>query len=358
MRGGTVSRSVQFRSLSILTNKHSYGVQKMKDEQPKVSIIILSFNQEQYLEQAILSAVNQTYKNIEIIISDNGSTDSSKSIARNYRDKDHRVIFLDHQENLSISLRQNQALQESSGMFISTLYGDDLYMPNKIEAQINSFSSLSGEWGVVHGPGSQLDELTGKTTHLPATAAHGSCLKKLFLDYTDGFLVPISPLVRRSVLLEFPLYEDMFSEGESVYWRIATKYKFFYSDTPLVVMRYHSKNMGKTIRRNMDMHLTCLDRLQDSTYFTNDFIPHLNYYKSHIIFSNAWHCLRVNFEVNWAKKLIINFIKVYPRALLNNKYQIALIFCLLPARALVPLNKMLNHLFNKKHFSPLKEYYD
>ena len=64
----------------------------MITSQPKVSVVILSYNQEQYLKQAILSVVNQTYQNLEIIISDNGSTDSSKDIIKNFL-SDDRVIF-------------------------------------------------------------------------------------------------------------------------------------------------------------------------------------------------------------------------------------------------------------------------
>jgi len=328
----------------------------MLNSNPKVSVIILSYNQSKYISDAIQSVLDQTYQNFEIIISDNGSTDSSKEIIKNFL-HDRRIIFLDYKENLSISLRQNQAAQKASGSFISLLYSDDYYLPSKLEKQIKIFSSLSEEWGVVHGPGIELDDLTGHQQPIPATAAHGKCLNLLFRNYSDGFINPIAPLVRRKVYLEFPLYEDMFSEGESLYWRIATKYKFFYSDDPLVVMRYHNKNMGKAIKKNMEMHLICLERLEASDGFPPRSITLLRKYKSQIIFSNAWHCLRTNFEIQWAKEIIFSSIKSYPRGLFSSRYLTAIFFLLMPQRLIHQINKLINHIFKKKFITPLDDYY-
>jgi len=74
----------------------------MKAFDPKVSIIILSYNQAEYIKESISSALNQTYKNLEIIISDNGSTDSTKNIIKSFL-TDDRIIFLDYKDNKSIS---------------------------------------------------------------------------------------------------------------------------------------------------------------------------------------------------------------------------------------------------------------
>ena len=62
---------------------------------PKISIIILSYNQAEYIQKAINSALTQTYQNLEIIISDNGSTDNTKQIIKSFL-YDDRVIFLEY----------------------------------------------------------------------------------------------------------------------------------------------------------------------------------------------------------------------------------------------------------------------
>ena len=323
----------------------------------KVSVIILSFNQDEYIAESINSVLNQTYKNLEIIISDNGSTDSTKEVIEGFLN-DERVVFLEYTDNQSISLRQNQAAQIASGEFISLLYADDYYLPHKIEHQVEIFSSLSEEWGVVHGPGMELDDKTGNQQEISSTFAHGKCFITLLQHYSDGFINPISPLVRRKVYLEFPLYEDIFSEGESLFWRIATKYQFFYSDMPLVVMRYHDKNMGKAIKKNMEMHLICLDRLSTADTFPQNASSSLQKYRSQIIFSNAWHCLRTNFEILWAKKLILTSLKDYPQSFFSLKYIICIIFVLMPQSLIIQVNKIINLIFKKKYITPLDDYYN
>ena len=329
----------------------------MNSSSLKVSVIILSYNQSEYIAEAIQSVLNQTYKNLEIIISDNGSRDSTKEVVARFL-HDKRIIFLEYNKNQSISLRQNQAANRATGEFISLLYADDYYLPSKIQHQLEIFSSLPPEWGVVHGPGIELDDKTGKQQPISSTAAHGVCLKKLFRNYADGFINPIAPLVRREVYLEFPLYEDIFSEGESLYWRIATKYKFFYSDIPQVVMRYHDKNMGKAIKKNMEMHLICLDRLKASKEFPEDAVPFLKSYRAQIIFSNAWHCLRTNFEITWAKKLILSSIKSHPKSLLGSRYLVGIIFILMPKSFIYLVNQIINAIFKKKFIAPLEDYYN
>jgi len=329
----------------------------MTSTNPKVSVIILSFNQSEYIDEAIKSVLNQTYQNLEIIISDNGSTDSTQEIILSYMN-DPRIIFLDHKENLSISLRQNQAANIATGEFISLLYADDYYLPSKIEHQVKKFMSLSKEWGVVHGPGFELDEIHDTQQLIASTHAHGDCLGSLFEDYSDGFINPISPLIRKEVYLEFPLYEDIFSEGESLFYRIAMKYKFYYSPKPLVVMRYHETNMGKAIKKNIDMHLICLERLEQNIDFPTIYQKPLNIYRSHIIFSNAWHCLRTNFEIIWAKKKILKAIQIYPQSILSFKFIVGIIFILMPKHLMAGVNKMLNLLQKKKYVAPLKDYYN
>ena len=306
---------------------------------------------------AINSALDQTYKNIEIIISDNGSTDNTKQIIKSFL-YDTRVIFLDYSENQSISLRQNQATKKASGEFITLLYADDYYLPSKIEHQVKIFTSLPEEWGVVHGPGIQLIEKTGNLQSLPATKAHGMCLKKLFEDYAEGFIIPIAPLVRKKVYLEFPLYEDLFSEGESLYWRIATKYKFFYSNSPLVVMRYHEKNMGKAIKKNMDIHLTCLDRLILSEHFPLDAFSAYQEYRFRIILGNVWHCFRTNFEIMWAKKLILTSIMSYPKSLFNLRSFVLIFYAVMPQKFIMYFNKIIDLILRKKLFKPLEDYHN
>ena len=105
---------------------------------PLVSIIIPVFNSEKYLAEAIQSALDQTWSNKEIIIVDDGSTDSSLSVAKTFESE---IVKVFSQKNNGASSARNKGLQESTGDFIQFLDADDLLMPGKIETQIKQLNN-------------------------------------------------------------------------------------------------------------------------------------------------------------------------------------------------------------------------
>lgn len=101
----------------------------------KVSIIITVYNVEKYLKQTIESALNQTYKNFEIIAVNDGSTDGSAQILASFKDK----ISVFNQENKGLMGALNSGLRLATGEFIAILDGDDIWLKDKLEKQIKEF---------------------------------------------------------------------------------------------------------------------------------------------------------------------------------------------------------------------------
>lgn len=95
----------------------------------KVSIIVPMYNIDTYIEQCILSCLNQTLKDIEIILVNDGSPDSCFQIAKNYAQKDSRIVLL-NQPNSGVSVARNYGLEKSNGEWILFLDGDD-WLDNK-----------------------------------------------------------------------------------------------------------------------------------------------------------------------------------------------------------------------------------
>ncbi len=98
----------------------------------KVSVIICTYNGEKYLYDQIQSIVNQTYTNLEIIISDDGSTDQTGNIVRSFT-QDPRVKFFRNEINLGHYQNLFQAIKLASGEYISVSDQDDIWKPNKIK---------------------------------------------------------------------------------------------------------------------------------------------------------------------------------------------------------------------------------
>jgi len=105
------------------------------DSDRKVSVIIPNYNYAQFVSQAIDSALNQTYSNIEVIVVNNGSTDDSIETLRKYGNR----IYLVDQENLGQSRARESGLAKATGDYIAFLDADDIWEPSKIAKQIRLF---------------------------------------------------------------------------------------------------------------------------------------------------------------------------------------------------------------------------
>ena len=101
-----------------------------------ISIIIPIFNTEKYLSKTINSILSQSYKNIEVILVDDGSDDNSLSICKEYAKKDNRIVVI-HNENSGVSKTRNIGLEQAKGDFISFVDSDDYIEKNMIEELYN-----------------------------------------------------------------------------------------------------------------------------------------------------------------------------------------------------------------------------
>lgn len=103
---------------------------------PKISVIIPVYNAEQYLRKCLDSVVNQTFRDIEIICVDDGSTDGSGAILDEYAAKDNRVVAI-HQANAGVAAARNTGLKSAQGDYLAFLDSDDAYNPRLCELAYN-----------------------------------------------------------------------------------------------------------------------------------------------------------------------------------------------------------------------------
>ena len=108
-----------------------------KNEMPLVSIVIPVYNVEQYLPETLNSLVRQTYRNIEIICVDDGSTDSSVAMIQQYMQKDKRIVLL-QQANLYAGIARNTGMAQAKGDYIIFLDSDDVFEKNMIRTLVKT----------------------------------------------------------------------------------------------------------------------------------------------------------------------------------------------------------------------------
>ena len=101
-----------------------------------VSIIMPAYNSERYIEEAIKSVICQTYKEWELFVIDDGSTDSTAALVEAVALKDSRVKLVRLKFNQGVAAARNKGLELAKGRYIAFLDSDDLWLPQKLEKQI------------------------------------------------------------------------------------------------------------------------------------------------------------------------------------------------------------------------------
>lgn len=213
-------------------------------DQPLVSVIIPSYNHEKYVEQAIMSVINQTYKNIELIIIDDGSKDKSPYLIKELIDKvnSSKIIF-ETQDNMGLSRTLNKAVKMANGEFIAILASDDMYLPNRIEESVNVLSTAKPNVCAVYSDGFIIDEngrKISKYSHKFKVPLSKNTYKELLLR---DWIAALSVLYRKSSLFQCGLFDENIEiEDYDMLLRLAQLFKFDYIPKPLFLYRWHGLN--------------------------------------------------------------------------------------------------------------------
>ena len=208
---------------------------------PLVSVLLTSYNHERWLRGCLESALGQTHPDIEVIVVDDNSPDSSRSILAEFAD---RIKLVVNKENQGTYRVLDQALDEASGEFIAILNSDDLWAPNKIERQVATI----GQHSLSHTGGIFIDENGGEIDGRPMGFAFGDSLPDDG-DYVGRLLksnciVASSAMLRTDAAREAGGFDDGFKNlGDWNMWlKVAERGKFSYVNEPLTSYRVHRSN--------------------------------------------------------------------------------------------------------------------
>jgi glycosyltransferase involved in cell wall biosynthesis len=102
----------------------------------QVSVLLNVYNDEMFLDECIKSVLNQSFKDLELVIVNDGSTDRTLTIINKFKQQDSRITLLDLSKNVGRAKAINIALQHAGGQYIAKLDGDDYFFPEKIERQV------------------------------------------------------------------------------------------------------------------------------------------------------------------------------------------------------------------------------
>lgn len=220
------------------------------EKKPLVSIIIIAYNSQKYIVETLDSAKAQTYLNIELIITDDNSTDNTVEICRQWivenKDRFVRTEIITTEKNTGIAPNCNRGLKKSNGAWIKIFAGDDILLPNCI-ADFMEYIRQIPDCYVLFGRMKMLK--TGITSEIQGqNNIYTLSPKKLYKRLLRGPVIYAPAAFYSRIALDsiggfneaYPFIEDRL-----MYFVLLEKgYKFHYVDIPIAIYRVHETNIS------------------------------------------------------------------------------------------------------------------
>lgn len=238
---------------------------------PLISVIMPSFNKATYIRDSIEAVLNQSISDLELLITDDCSSDGSREIIESFRTKDRRVVAIYNTKNYGVSNARNSSINNCSGKYIAFCDADDIWEKDKTKIQIEFLQSIIG-YDVVF-----CDSVIINEKGIPTGEKFSSIHRKekdfgqnIFLELCiSNFINTPTILFRRECLKKVGMFNEKFRYNEDwLYWiTLARHFRFLYIDMPLVRYRVHSNSTSiDWIGYNMQRIEACeliMDSFQD-----------------------------------------------------------------------------------------------
>lgn len=248
---------------------------------PKVSVLIPTYNRARFIKRAIDSVLNQTYRDVEIVVVDDGSTDNTQKIIESYGDQ---VTYI-YQENKGAASARNAGIDASVGEYISFLDSDDYYAKNNLKIKVAILESNSGiswvysDWQYVDQKGEKLINGSDRFNYSNKKLS-GALFKELL--YKRNFITTGVVMVRRLVLEDVGCFDPtILSQEEYDLWlRISVKYPVHYVDENLVTVTDHFDSLSKDFSKWVYGNVLIIDKIEkilpNDLYVEKSFINRLH----------------------------------------------------------------------------------
>lgn len=240
----------------------------MIEKNPLVSVIVPCYNHEKYIEECILSILNQIYDNIEIIVIDDGSKDNSSKILEHLSKK--YDFYFEKQINQGVSKTLNKCLSYTKSNLVVSISSDDVLMPNAVSDFVSKYIELEGNFSLFFGDSLLIDDKSknvkiNKSRNI--AKENEELVFSTFMDYfkyyrkdlsNSKYIGSYSSLLRGNYLSVGMMYnkevlltiggwnENLKLEDHELWLRLSKVYKFEYTNTIVSKYRFHENN---TIRQ-------------------------------------------------------------------------------------------------------------
>ncbi len=288
-------------------------------ESSLISVCIINFNQGKYFDDCLNSYIFQTYKNLELIIIDDCSTDNSVQIISDLLNT-HKLNanFIINKKNKGVCKNINEAIKHSKGKYLSIVASDDFYGKNRYENLINKARNTPDEYKVFFSncaTVTEQKELISKNfinTIKPnfTTIPDGD----IYIELIKGNFIPaIAMLIKMEVFDDVGLFDESLQlEDYDMWLRIARKYKFKYVDDDEVFYRQVNNSHIRTLQKKAS-------NVKETFYFFSKHIMQKDIYHRKLIMGKLKELRRAYYEMNKNKDL--KFELYYQKIKMMYKFQ-------------------------------------
>ncbi|NPA54191.1 MAG: glycosyltransferase family 2 protein [Aquificae bacterium] len=201
---------------------------------PKVSVVLPTYNRAAYLDRAIRSVLNQSYSDFELIVVDDASKDNTEEVVKSF--KDDRIVYIRNPKNLGGAGARNVGIKRAKGEFIAFQDSDDEWLPEKLKIQMDVFEKAEPDVAVVYT--AFIRKYGDREVLIPSPnikKTEGNIYKELL--YHVNFVNTPTAVVRKKAIEDVGYFDERFPRLQDwdLFLRLAKKYKFKFIKKPLMI---------------------------------------------------------------------------------------------------------------------------
>ena len=209
-----------------------------------VSIIIPTYNCARLIGRAIESVLNQTYRDFELIIVDDSSTDNTEKIIKKFQEQDKRVKYIRHEKNRGGSAARNTGIKNAKGEYIAFQDSDDEWLPEKLKKQMEVFKNTSSKVGVVYTGFWRIKD--NKKTYIPQSWVKQKDDNIYFELLKGNFVGTPTILIKKKCFKKVGIFDEKLPRLQD--WelviRLSKYYDFKCIDEPLLISYYTTDSIS------------------------------------------------------------------------------------------------------------------
>ncbi len=269
----------------------------------RVSVIIPTYNRARFIESAIKSVLVQTYKDYEVIVIDDGSSDNTSEIVKKFKGA---CTYL-QQANAGPSAARNYGISHSSGDVIAFLDADDAWLPGKLEGQVKRLTERS-EVGLVDTAYYLCDADLHPLRYQPPVNLRGNALEDMLINFKTPLTSSI--VVRRYLVEQVGGFDASFRimEDHELCLRLIKHCDFDGLEEPYVYYRVHQAGSLTNGRMILDTH----KRIMDRNFASSTTLPHVQLVASRHVETSAIKIMCFRHQWRDALSTIVHFWRSYP----------------------------------------------